>query len=80
MIVVKELYSDSFIELRKRQYKNLLIIIEVYRFQGAFFIITDYTAITLKQVIAIPLLLQKLYVSATYRQIYTLYIFSDLLR
>jgi hypothetical protein len=80
MVVVKELHSDSFMELRKRQHENLLAIIEVYRFQGAFFVITDYTAATLKQVIAIPLPLQELHVSATCRQVHTLYMFSDLLR
>jgi hypothetical protein len=48
IIAVKKLFSDNFIELRKYQYNNLLAIKEVYRFKDAFFIITDYIAITLK--------------------------------
>jgi hypothetical protein len=70
MIIVKELHSDSFMEFRKHQHENLLAIIEVYRFQGAFFVITDYTTATLKQVIAIPLLLEELHISATCRQVH----------
>ncbi|CZT07004.1 uncharacterized protein RAG0_12589 [Rhynchosporium agropyri] len=62
LVAVKELLSDSFVELRKCQHENLLAIMEVYRFQGVFFVITDYTATTLKQVIAIPLPLEELHV------------------
>ncbi|CZS99517.1 uncharacterized protein RAG0_07883 [Rhynchosporium agropyri] len=61
LVAVKELLSDSFVELRKCQHENLLAIMEVYRFQGVFFVITDYTATTLKQVIAIPLPLEELH-------------------
>ncbi|PVH67290.1 hypothetical protein DL98DRAFT_600723 [Cadophora sp. DSE1049] len=57
-------------ELRKCQHENLLAILEVYRFRGVFFVITDYTAATLKQVIAIPLPLEELHVSATCRQVF----------
>ena len=69
MVVIKELLSDNFMELRKCQHENLLTTIEVYRFQGVFFVITDYTAATLKQVISIPLHLEELHVSATCRQV-----------
>jgi len=69
MVIIKELVSDSFIELRKCQHENLLSIIEIYRFQNVFFVITDYTAATLKQVIAIPLPIEELHVSATCRQV-----------
>ncbi|KAG4410875.1 hypothetical protein IFR04_015987 [Cadophora malorum] len=70
VVVIKELQSDSFMEMRKCQHENLLAIVEVYRFQGVFFVITDYTAATLKQVIAIPLPLEELHVSATCRQVF----------
>ena len=69
VVVIKELQSDSFMEMRKCQHENLLAILEVYRFQGVFFVITDYTAATLKHVIAIPLPLEELHVSATCRQV-----------
>ena len=69
MVVVKELLSDNFMELRKCQHDNLLTILEIYLFQGIYFVITDYTAVTLKQVIAIPLPLEELHVSATCRQV-----------
>jgi hypothetical protein len=55
VVVIKELVSHDFLELRKCQHENLLAIIEVHRFQGVFFVITDYMAATLKQIIAIPL-------------------------
>jgi hypothetical protein len=77
MVAVKKLLSDNFMELRKFPHENLLAIMEVYRFQGAFFIITDYTAATLKQVIAIPLTLEELHISATCRQVIPLCMFSD---
>ncbi|CZT53524.1 uncharacterized protein RSE6_15145 [Rhynchosporium secalis] len=70
MVTIKEILSDSFMELRKCQHENLLAIVEVYRFQGVFFVITDYTVITLKQIIAIPLPLEESHVSATCRQVF----------
>ncbi|KAH6704170.1 hypothetical protein BKA61DRAFT_581412 [Leptodontidium sp. MPI-SDFR-AT-0119] len=70
MVVIKELVSHDFLELRKCQHENLLAITEVYRFQGVFSIITDYTAATLKQIIAIPLPLEERHVSATCRQVH----------
>jgi hypothetical protein len=76
MVAVKKLLSDNFMELRKCQHENLLAIMKVYRFQGAFFIITDYTAATLKQIIAIPLPLEELHISATCRQVIPLSMFS----
>ncbi|KAH9205162.1 hypothetical protein DL95DRAFT_417642 [Leptodontidium sp. 2 PMI_412] len=70
VVVIKELVSHDFLELRKCQHENLLAIMEVYRFQGVFFIITDYTAATLKQIIAIPLPLEERHVSATCRLVH----------
>jgi hypothetical protein len=68
MVAVKQVSSYNFEKLGTSQHENLLAIMEVYRFQGAFFIITDYTAATLRQVIAIPLQLEEIHVSATCRQ------------
>jgi len=76
IVAVKKLLSDNFIELREHQHENLLAIIKVYRFEGAFFIITDYTAATLKQIIAILLPLKELYISATCRQVIPLSMFN----
>ena len=68
MVAVKKLSSISVKELAKFQHENLLSIIELYRFGGEFFVITDYTVATLKQIIAIPLPLEELHISATCRQ------------
>lgn len=76
MVAVKKLLSDNFMELREHQHENLLAIMKVYRFKGAFFIITDYTAATLKQIIAIPLPLEELHISATCRQVIPLSMFN----
>jgi len=55
MVAIKQLASYNFKKLGTSRHENLLAIIKVYRFQNSFFIITDYTAATLRQVIAIPL-------------------------
>lgn len=68
MVAVKRLSFDNFKELATCQHENLLAIIEAFRFEGVFFVITDYTAATLMQIIAIPLPLEELHVSATCRQ------------
>ena len=68
MVTVKKLSSENLKELGKCQHDNLLTIIELYRFEGIFFVITDYTVATLKQIIAIPLPLEELHISATCRQ------------
>lgn len=77
MVVIKELLSDNFMELRKCQHENLLAIVEVYRSQGVFSVVTDYIAATLKQVIAIPLPLEELYVSVICRQVRFVYAFRN---
>ena len=68
MVAIKKISSVSIKELAKFQHENLLSIIELYRFGGEFFVVTDYTAATLKQIIAIPLPLEELHISATCRQ------------
>jgi hypothetical protein len=68
MVVVKKLSSDDFKQFRSFQHKNLLAIIEAYRFEGQIFAITNYTATSLVHIIAIPLQLEELHVSATCRQ------------
>ena len=76
MFAIKKLSSNLLKDFAKFQHENLLSIIEMYRFRGEFFAITDYTAATLKQVIAIPLPLEELHISATCRQGSSSYLFS----
>jgi hypothetical protein len=66
MVAIKKLFSDCVKKLAKFQHKNLLFILGLYWFGGEFFVIIDYTAATLKQIIAISLLLKELYISVTY--------------
>jgi hypothetical protein len=68
MVAIKKLSSSNFKEFRSCQHKNLLSIIEIYQFKGQFFVVTDYTATTLRHIIAIPLPLEEPHVSATCRQ------------
>jgi hypothetical protein len=68
MVAVKKLSSDYIKELANYQHENLLATMGLYRFEGVFFVITAYTAATLKQIIAIPLHLEELHISATCRQ------------
>ena len=68
MVAVKQFASYNFEKLGTPRHENLLAVIKVYRFQNSFFIITDYTAATLRQVIAIPLQIEENHVSATCRQ------------
>jgi hypothetical protein len=72
MVAIKKLSSEHFKDFRNCQHENLLAIIETYRFQGQFFVVTDYTATTLRHIIAIPLPLQELHVSAICRQVSSL--------
>ena len=56
MVAVKKLVADKTSselgkELTKCQHKNLLSALEVYKYEHTFFIITDYTAATLKQIL-----------------------------
>ena len=68
MVAIKKLNSDDFKQFRSCHHKNLLEIIEAYRFEGQIFAITDYTATSLVHIIAIPLQLEECHVSATCRQ------------
>ena len=68
MVAVKELSSDHFKNYRSCQHENLLSIIKIFRFKGHFFVVTDYTVTTLQHIIAIPLPLLELHVSATCHQ------------
>ncbi|PVH71744.1 hypothetical protein DL98DRAFT_596688 [Cadophora sp. DSE1049] len=70
MVAVKKLSVGYIKGFPKCQHENLLAILEVYRFEGTFWVITDYTAATLKQIIAIPLPLEELHISATCRMQY----------
>jgi hypothetical protein len=68
MVAIKKLSSDDFKQVRSCHHRNLLEIIEAYRFEGQIFAITNYTATSLMHIIAIPLQLEELHVSATCRQ------------
>lgn len=64
MVAVKKLFH----KLSTLQRENILAIIGASRSKDCLHIITDFTTATLKQVIAAPLPLEKLHVSATCRQ------------
>jgi hypothetical protein len=68
MVAVKKISSDDYNLFRGRKLKNLLEIIEAYPFEGQIFAITNYTVTSLVHIIAIPLQLEELHVSATCRQ------------
>jgi hypothetical protein len=73
MVAVKKLSSDYIRELKSQhanlcQHGNLLAVMGLYSSDDTFFVITDYTAATLKQIIAIPLPLEELHISATCHQ------------
>jgi hypothetical protein len=68
MVVVKKLSSEFIKELRKCEHLNLLSTIAVYQHGKEFFVVTDYTVVTLQQIIATRRPLQELHVSVTCRQ------------
>ena len=69
MVAVKRLSSDFSKELATCQHENLLSVLELYKHDGAFFVITDYTVATLKQIIGSSSRpLQELHVSAICQQ------------
>lgn len=70
MVVLKKLSSNHFKNYAKYEHENLLSAIEVFRYKGTLFVVTDYTAASLKQIIAIPLPLEQSHISATCRQIF----------
>jgi hypothetical protein len=49
MVIIKKLSSGVTKELAIRQHENLLAALELYKFDGALFVVTNYTATTLKQ-------------------------------
>jgi hypothetical protein len=68
MVAVKRVSPHQFEEISRCQNENLLAILEAFSFENSLFIITDYTAATLKQVIAAPIPLEERHISATCRQ------------
>ncbi len=68
IVAIKKLSLDQFKKFRNCRHENLLMIMDGYRFEGQIFIVTEYTASTLKFIIAIPLPLEEIHVSATCRQ------------
>ena len=69
MVAVKRLSSDFAKELATCQHENLLSVLELYKHDGTFFVITDYTVATLKQIIGSSSRpLQELHISAICQQ------------
>jgi hypothetical protein len=50
------------------QHQNLVKIIKLYKFEGKTLLISEYTQVSLKRVIAIPLDLEKVHISTIYSQ------------
>lgn len=69
MVAIKKLSSEHLRDLADCQHQNILKIEQTFRFEGLLYIVTDDTTTTLKQVIAIPLSLEELHVSAVCRQV-----------
>jgi hypothetical protein len=65
MVTVKKLSSDFVKELPKCKHENLLTVIGLYQHEGEFFVITDYTVVTLQQINATRLPLHEPHVSVT---------------
>ncbi|KAH6661611.1 hypothetical protein B0J14DRAFT_611950 [Halenospora varia] len=62
MVAIKSSLPITSKSLENTKHENLLAIIDLYRSEGEFYVITDYTATTLKQIIAIKLPLEELHV------------------
>lgn len=60
--------AANFKERTVTRHRNLLTIKELYQYDGQIFVITDYTATSLKNLIAIPMPFKESHVSATCRQ------------
>jgi hypothetical protein len=67
MVSINKLPSD-FKQPELNRHKNLLAILEQYRYEGAHYIVTDYTAASLKSLINIPIPFDERHVSVTCRQ------------
>jgi hypothetical protein len=68
MVAIKKISSNDYNLFRSCKQKNLLEIIEAYRFEGQIFAVTNYTVTSLVHIIAIPLQLEEIHVSATCQQ------------
>jgi hypothetical protein len=67
MVAIKKLASDIK-DLASTPHKNLLAVLELYKYNGELFVITDYTVVSLMPIIACPMRLEEDNVSATCRQ------------
>lgn len=65
LVAIQKISSDNFKQFRSCRYKNLLAILEAYRFEGDIFAITDYIATSLRHIIASRRELEELHVSVT---------------
>jgi hypothetical protein len=68
MVAVKKVSSDYIKGRGVSHHKNLLAILEQYRYDGELFVITDYTVTTLKTLIRVPIPFEERHVSATCKQ------------
>ena len=67
MVSIREL-SSGLRSPAPSRHKNLLAVLEVFRHDGAHFIVTEYAAASLKSLITIPMPFEERHVSATCRQ------------
>jgi hypothetical protein len=68
MVTVKKLSCGLVNELVASRHENLLSVLELYKFERTLFVITDYTLISLKQVISLHNL-QEAHISSICNQV-----------
>jgi hypothetical protein len=73
IVVIKELRSALRIdEPEWYRHQNLVAFLESYQFEEKLLAVTEYTVATLKQIIAIPLALEEVHISAVCCQVISL--------
>lgn len=68
LVTIKRLSSGFTKELAVRHHENLLTVLELYKFDGALFVVTDYTTAPLRQLLPSAGELQEACVSSVCRQ------------
>jgi hypothetical protein len=70
MVIVKDVVliapSSNLLSYR---HQNLIEVIELYKFQGQTFLISEYLQVSLKRIIAVPLDLEEVHVSTICSQV-----------
>ncbi|KFY93045.1 hypothetical protein V498_04588, partial [Pseudogymnoascus sp. VKM F-4517 (FW-2822)] len=70
MVVIKELRSVlRTTELKWTFHQNLVAFLEMYQFEGKMLAVMEYTVATLRQVMAVPLSLEEIHISALFEGI-----------